>query len=202
MLKKNKFLNYIAYAAGEVLLIVIGILLALHLQNKNENKKIEQSIQTTLTLLKDEINTNKKSIEDVKDYHIMVKDTLKKINLPKTEHDINQSLGFWRGMQTRRLQNAAFQTSIQSGINKEFDPELLRALNNLYTYQDSYNAFNTSSSQIFFNADFSDVKSFGKIMSSIQITMTDIYYYETELLEMLNYTLALLENSQNKASYP
>lgn len=198
MLKQKKILNYIVYAIGEILLIVIGILLALYLQNKNEAKKIEQSIQTNLTLLKDEITTNKKAIEGVRDYHIMIKDTLKKIELPKTEQELNQSFSFWRGMQTRRLQNAAFQTSIQSGINKEFNPKLLRALNNLYTYQDSYNDFNAASSQIFFNADFSNVNSFGKIISSIQITMNDLYYFEMELLEMLNHTLTLLEKTHQQ----
>lgn len=202
MLKKKKILSYLAYAIGEILLIVVGILLALYLQNRNESKKIEQTSNITLSLIKDEITTNIKAIERVQAYHVMIRDTLKKIDLPKNEQDLEKSLDFWRGMRTPRLQNAAFQTSIQSGVNKEFDPELLSALNNLYTYQDSYNAFNTTSAQIFFNADFTDINSFGKVMASVQMTMNDLYYYEKELVEMFDFCLAKINAIQTQKDLP
>ena len=87
-------------------------------------------------------------------------------------------------MRTPRLQDAAFQTTVQSGISRHFDPQLLKLLNGLYTYQDSYNQYTSQSSQIFFNSDFTDLKSFSKIMASIQIIMKDLYYYEKELSEL------------------
>ena len=180
LLTENKFSKYLLYALGEIILVFIGIFMALQFNNWNERKKIEKNISTTLTILKDEINSNKNSIYNVKDYHIMVRDTLRKMDLPKTEEGINEALGFWRGMNTPRLRNAAFQTSIQSGMNREFDPVLLNTLNNLYTYQDSYNEFNTQSSQIFFNADFTDANNFAKTMAKVQMTMTDLFYYELE----------------------
>lgn len=194
LLTENKFGKYLLYAVGEIILVFIGIIMALQFNNWNEEKKIQKNIETTLNLLKDEINTNKISISNVQDYHTMVKDTLRKMDMPKTEEGINQALGFWRGMRTPRLRDAAFQTSIQSGVSKEFNPALLNALNNLYTYQDSYNEFNSQSTQIFFNADFTDVSNLGKTMVKVQMTMTDLYYYEKELIESFNYNLKQIDS--------
>src|SRR5210317_1533014 len=46
LLTDNKFSKYLLYAIGEILLVVIGILIALQIDNWNEevrNRKIEQS---------------------------------------------------------------------------------------------------------------------------------------------------------------
>ncbi|WP_435413439.1 hypothetical protein [Psychroserpens mesophilus] len=194
LLAENKFSKYLLYALGEIILVFIGIFMALQFNNWNERKKIEKNITTTLTILKDEIISNKNSIANVKDYHIMVRDTLRKMDLPKTEEGINEALGFWRGMNTPRLRNAAFQTSIQSGMNREFNPVMLNTLNNLYTYQDSYNEFNTQSSQIFFNADFTDANNFAKTMAKVQMTMTDLFYYERELSDIYNHCITQIDS--------
>ena len=198
MLKKNKFLNYFAYAIGEILLIMIGILLALHLQNRNEEKKTAEIVNTTINLLKNEINTNKERIESVQEYHIMVRDTLNVLKMPDKEDEISKTLSFWRGMRTPRLQNAAFQTSIQSGINREMNPELVQELNNLYTFQDSYNQFIGKSADIFFNADFTDVRNLKKIMASVGITMNDLYYYEVGLIKEFDNCLQKLDSLNTK----
>lgn len=41
MLTENKFSKYVIYAIGEIILVVIGILIALNINNWNENKKVE-----------------------------------------------------------------------------------------------------------------------------------------------------------------
>ena len=138
LLTESKFGKYILYAIGEIILVFIGIFMALQLNNWNEDKKIQESLDISLTMLKNEIKTNAKKIDDVKDYHIMVRDTLKTLEMPKEAKGIQGALSFWRGMRTPRLQNAAFQTSIQSGISKEMNPKVLEVLNGLYNYQDSY----------------------------------------------------------------
>lgn len=198
LFKEKSFLSYLAYAIGEISLIVIGILLALYLQNRNEKHKTIESVKTTVSMLKDEITANKKSIDRVKDYHIMVRDTISKLEIPKTEEELTKYLSFWRGMNTPRLQNAAFQTSIQSGIGKELNPELLKGLNTLYTYQDSYNEFTAQSMQIFYNADFTDISQFKKIMYSVSFTMKDLYWYEKELTEMFDYNLKQIDSLSSK----
>jgi len=54
LLIENKFSKYILYAIGEIVLVVIGILIALSLNNWNENRNIEKlEIQYLNRLIKD-----------------------------------------------------------------------------------------------------------------------------------------------------
>ena len=74
LLTENKFYKYLLYAFGEIVLVVIGILIALQINNWNEeqkNKAIEQQLlisllqefETNLTILTKTIETNTAIIE-------------------------------------------------------------------------------------------------------------------------------------------
>jgi len=49
LLTENKFNKYLLYAGGEIVLVVIGILIALSINNANENDKLRQKEITLLT---------------------------------------------------------------------------------------------------------------------------------------------------------
>jgi len=55
MLSENKFSKYLIYAFGEIILVVIGILIALQINNWNENRKNSIKEQQYLRNLKQEI---------------------------------------------------------------------------------------------------------------------------------------------------
>ncbi|SMC87935.1 DUF6090 family protein [Cellulophaga tyrosinoxydans] len=48
LLSENKFSKYILYAIGEIVLVIIGILIALQINNKNEQRKTENKIVSIL----------------------------------------------------------------------------------------------------------------------------------------------------------
>ena len=50
--------KYLKYAIGEIILVVIGILIALQINNWNEQRKIRQSEQDILNNLKETTDTN------------------------------------------------------------------------------------------------------------------------------------------------
>ena len=56
MLTENKFSKYLLYAVGEIVLLVIGILIALSINNWNEGKKMiiieKQLFENLITSLK------------------------------------------------------------------------------------------------------------------------------------------------------
>ena len=52
LLQQNRITQYLAYAIGEIALVMIGILLALQVNNWNENRKDNRLEQTFLTKLK------------------------------------------------------------------------------------------------------------------------------------------------------
>jgi len=56
LLSENKFSKYLLYAIGEIILVVIGILIAIQLNNFNEKKKNENNGKQILAKLKQEIN--------------------------------------------------------------------------------------------------------------------------------------------------
>ncbi len=67
LLSENKFSKYFIYAIGEIILVVIGILIALAINNKNENRVIKEKEQTYLNGLRDEFQASKiKLVELIK----------------------------------------------------------------------------------------------------------------------------------------
>ncbi len=62
---ESKTGKYLLYALGEIILIVIGILIALGINNSNENRKLHQKEQVYLAGLQDEFQTSKKKLENL-----------------------------------------------------------------------------------------------------------------------------------------
>jgi len=65
LINENKTSAYILYALGEVLLVVFGILIALQIDNWNENKKTRDTEQQYLFALWEEFSFNKEELESV-----------------------------------------------------------------------------------------------------------------------------------------
>lgn len=79
MIKESKTSKYLLYAIGEIILVVIGILIALQINNWNENRKTETSINKLLIALQSDL----------------VQDTLlihKKFPSVISQYELNESL--------------------------------------------------------------------------------------------------------------
>ena len=63
LLSENKFSKYLLYAIGEIILVVIGILIALQINTWNETKKNAQQEQLILTQLLAEYESNLQQIK-------------------------------------------------------------------------------------------------------------------------------------------
>ena len=63
LLSENKFSKYLIYALGEIILVVIGILIALQINNWNEIRKVNSNQLKYLNLLKKEALTNVASLD-------------------------------------------------------------------------------------------------------------------------------------------
>ncbi|WP_242157299.1 DUF6090 family protein [Aestuariivivens sediminis] len=57
-MSQNRFSNYLLYAIGEIILVVVGILIALSINNWNEDKKERQKEIKSLVELKDNLKSN------------------------------------------------------------------------------------------------------------------------------------------------
>lgn len=62
LVSENKFSKYLIYAFGEIVLVVIGILIALAINNRNQDRIVLEKEQTYLKGLKVEIQTSAKKL--------------------------------------------------------------------------------------------------------------------------------------------
>jgi hypothetical protein len=65
LLSENKFSKYLIYAIGEILLVIIGILIAVSINGWNEDRKLKKAEQSILKDLKQEMTINLKALEFV-----------------------------------------------------------------------------------------------------------------------------------------
>ena len=65
LLAKSKFSKYLIYAVGEIILVVIGILIALQINNWNESQKLIRNERIILTSLKTDFLANVEKIDSV-----------------------------------------------------------------------------------------------------------------------------------------
>jgi len=79
LINQGRAANYLKYAIGEIVLVVIGILIALQINNWNENRKTELKIKNSLIALKSDL------IQDT----LLIRNRLPFIN---EQYDLNESL--------------------------------------------------------------------------------------------------------------
>ena len=77
LLSKNKFSRYLLYAIGEIVLVMIGILLALQVNTWNEQKKTGEKELKYLSLIKQEMGTN---LQAIKEEQVVLDDFLSSVN--------------------------------------------------------------------------------------------------------------------------
>lgn len=58
LLSQNRFRKYLLYAIGEIVLVVIGILIALQINNWNENKKQQENLNSIYRIIQDDLEQN------------------------------------------------------------------------------------------------------------------------------------------------
>ena len=138
LLQENRFSKYLLYAIGEIVLVVIGILIALQINNWNENRKVDGEIMKILTeirsnLISDSLNiqeTYSTKLEDINIQYTVI-NKLEAGNIPYDS--INNHLG--RVMLARRivLVENGYQLIKQLGIELLQDQELRNKLTSYYT---------------------------------------------------------------------
>ncbi len=68
LLTENKFSKYLLYAIGEIILVVIGILIAINLNNSNQQQTIKENVDLQLSLLKQSVYQDSLSFQGLINY--------------------------------------------------------------------------------------------------------------------------------------
>ncbi|ULC58842.1 hypothetical protein MBM09_13090 [Flaviramulus sp. BrNp1-15] len=137
-LTKGSIGKYIIYAIGEVILVVIGILIALYLNNKKDVSNREVKQRNHLTLMKEELENNlliiDKEHDDLSKIIVNIKDLLNLSSLRKSRENISETslsgllfLPLTRGIEID-YENGAFNEFIASSTLKDIKNDTLRSL--------------------------------------------------------------------------
>jgi hypothetical protein len=142
MLKENKFSKYLIYALGEIILVVIGILIALGVNNWNENRKLDAIRQNYYSKLIEDFEADKayaetqilimeSSISNFENYVL----TYKNPNLNLTEAFEAMKNNDWQVI-ILEFKSSTIKSLLSAGELKLIDPTLR---NNLESYNSSKN---------------------------------------------------------------
>ncbi|MDX8337884.1 DUF6090 family protein [Draconibacterium sp. IB214405] len=94
---ENKLGRYMRYAIGEILLVMIGILMALQVNNWNEQRKIQNDIEETKKSLEQELENNIFSTNYLLNVGYELSDVLNEIETHKTLRDLKYGFGSFYG---------------------------------------------------------------------------------------------------------
>lgn len=160
LLAKSKFSKYLLYAIGEIALVMIGILLALQVNDWNENKKNDTIIKNNTVLLieslvADSIYIVNRKIAIQKDLAV-VNDIKKRATMPNVKIDTLIKIArseYQAFVASVNFNNqTAFNTAVVSGEINLYDKELIQEIYSIYKYQERVHLAYDSSFQRYVEA--------------------------------------------------
>lgn len=170
LLSQGRFARYLTYAAGEILLVVLGILIALQINTRNEEKKIKKFEQEILFLIDQNLQRDSVLLSAELQKAAMAIDLTNSLLVELERKNYDDSLNYWMGkiisFERFKSQSSAFEVLKAKGIETVSQKELQMALISYYdvnlfnVYQalnDVEDAFNKDWTPVI-KSDFSDFK--------------------------------------------
>ena len=136
-LMENHFSKYLLYAIGEILLVMIGILLALQVNNWNEQRKNKQTEQKTIQAILNNLEEDSQTLQQVMERYELTLKNIKRLFAPLPIPD--DSLGY---ISTRAVGvsnfipiTMAFDRSMSSGsFNLIGSDSVVQSIQRLYGF--------------------------------------------------------------------
>jgi hypothetical protein len=142
LLSENNFSRYLLYAIGEIFLVVIGILIALSINNWNENRKHDNAEKVFLSGIKSDLLKDREYIYYVLDYiepkieayRILMKLEQQDYNTNKMQIDSLLSIYIFSPQRTFYPVSESFQAAVAGNeINKYKRKEASQKIIKLYS---------------------------------------------------------------------
>ena len=161
LLSEGKTGKYFKYAIGEIVLVVIGILIALQINNLNENRKNKEFEKEILTQIQTNLKKDKLTLEKILanyDNAIKSSDKILKSELSEKNED---SIKIWLGtiIQFDRFQplTNAYEVLKSNGLDKVSNKELRFLLGTYYDDEASHMVKSISDIELAFNEHWTPI---------------------------------------------
>ena len=150
LLSESKFSKYLLYAIGEILLVVIGILIALSINTWNERKKAKvverdllQQFSTELSL---DIGAINNTISVYRGVHNSCTVLIEHIKNKASYHDsLNYHFAIWNDYEHFNINSGAISNLNSRGVdiisNAELRNQIIKLYNQNYTYAKDIGGF-------------------------------------------------------------
>jgi len=204
LLSENKFSKYLLYAVGEIILVVIGILIALSINNWNENNKIKIKEIKSLTELRKDLVQNLNDIT----VNISALQGCKKSNEVILYHienklNYNDSLDYHFSALypfiSFTMNMTTYETLKQKGIDLISNDSLRSSMSDLYSNR--FKAYDTFENTYFVNHYLDHIKPMFisefttyEHHTSAHPKNYDQFILNSEYIQVLNFTVNTCDN--------
>ena len=192
LLTENKFSKYILYAVGEIVLVVIGILIALSINNWNELKKEGVKEQKILTSLFQDFKINIKNLDDAQTLYPEMQDrSIKVLSLVGLAKDSIKMIDPLSVIKTTYILTEIIDGTLTSVLNSD-KLELIKndSLKNLLTsYPASVENFKKREANL------------EKVILEIQRPIIEDYVSLTDLLPRENSDFEYIKSKSVQSNY-
>jgi len=159
---ENKVMAYLRYAVGEIFLVVIGILIALQVNNWNEGRKDAKFEREILALIDQNLAQDSLSLSsELSKTKLAVHLTDRLLEQVKLKNYNNDSLDYWMGkiicFERFRSQSSAYEMLKAKGLENISDRKLQMALISYYD-QSLYSVYQSLNDvELSFNNDWTPI---------------------------------------------
>ena len=214
LLMENNTGKYFKYAVGEIVLVVIGILIALQINNWNENRKLKTEEIKTLKIIRDGIAKDTTNLNWHRDYLALAENGIRKVKMELAQEQPNDSIGLYLNLSLiqieYKLNRAPYESLKSNGPNIITNDSLKNAIIDFYEFRSQFIETNSERNYLINEALlahsidlFENISRYGRITESSWYGRVLVPYdmqalkNDKKLLTLLNSKLANLQYEYN-----
>ena len=195
MAKMSEWLPRVVF---ESLLIVVSILLALALDQWQEDLEIEELVDRSVQSFEQEVRRNKMRVEDVAPYHIGLQEILTRLDEGEGVKSLMEYRNIMEGFQATLLLRTAWDTSVATGALSRMDYELVAALSQTYDAQNRFNELYSIGRNAILTSARLNVENLDLSIYNAIRFMSEVTAAEAHLEAVYEVTLDLIQEYRNK----
>jgi hypothetical protein len=183
----------------ELFIVMIGVFLGMLASEWNTNRSQELLLQTSLSNISLELETNENYLKNSLRYHEKINEILdsiwKIIDKAKLYKNFMEVHGFsqipnWKGIGMRTMQNSSYESAIIGKAFVNMNPTILEKISKIYSDFSTYNSTKEKITDKIININ-SETKLID-VLLTIEIMRSDIMNYEKYLKDECEKTLVLI----------